>query len=101
MYYKEFGLAILRGAKVQWCWTLEVVKWNRRFSACDGITFTWLEPVYEEVWGLRLLYYRVKLLAQVKSQVEQLKIFGYWSGFVSFMRGLHFRFCKRWRNYSG
>lgn len=66
MYYEDFFIEILCGGKVQWCW-------NRRFRE----------------WSLRLLYYKVKTIPQLKSQVLQRKPQFYCSGFVSRNRGLH------------
>jgi len=77
MFYEDFFIDILYGGQVQWCWS----------------------KMFKE-WSLRLLYYKVKLLKQLKAQVKQVKVLFYSSGFVSFVRGLHFRFCKRWRNYN-
>jgi len=101
MFYEDYSLDILYGGKVQRCWILEIVRWNKHFINLSGIVVTWLEPIYERVWGFRLIYYKVKLLKQLKAQIEQLKIVFYSSGFVSFARGLHFNWCKRWKNYNG
>ena len=69
MNLEAYFTRILRGAKVQWCWTLEVVKWNRRLKACNNMVITWLEPVLERVWGLRLIYYKVKFVQLLNSKV--------------------------------
>jgi len=76
IYYEEFFINILRGGKVQWCWC-----------------------VHFKEWVLRLLYYEVKFVQRLESQIKQLKILFYYSGFISFTRGLHFNWCKRWKNY--
>jgi len=75
-YYEDFFFNIQCDGIVQWCW-------SKRFKE----------------WALRLLYYKVKFLQQIQEQIKQLEILDYYAGFVSFSRGLHFRFCKRWKNY--
>lgn len=72
----DHSLDILLGGKVQWCW-------SRRFHE----------------WSLRLLYYKVESIQQLKAQVTQLKLPARCSGFVLPGRGLHWnRKCKLGRN---
>lgn len=70
----DHSLDILRGGKVQWCW-------SRRFHE----------------WSLLLLYYKVESIQQLKAQVSQLKPLYHYSGFVLPGRGLHWHRKSRLR----
>lgn len=74
MYYEDYSIDILYGGVIQWC------------------------EQFNGEWSLTLLYYTVKLIERFQIQIERLTILFYSSGFVSFSRGLHFRYCRRWRN---
>ena len=72
----DHSLDFMLGGKVQLCW-------SRRFHE----------------WSLRLLYYKVESIRQLKAQVTQLKVLPHSSGFVLPGRGLHWnRKCKLERN---
>jgi len=73
-FYEDFGLDILLGGKVQWCY-------NKKLQE----------------WGWSLLYYKVKSRLQLKSQVVQLKPPVRCSGFVLPSRGRHWHRVSRLR----
>jgi len=74
MYYEDYFIDIRYGGKVQWCY-------SKRFKE----------------WSLRLLYYKVRSIKQLKAQVTQLQVSFLHSSFVSHERGLHWHRAPRLR----
>lgn len=97
MYYEDFFVKLTYGGVLQWCRSISV-KWQRHLESCSDRVLVWLVPVCKVEWTLRLIYYKAKLLQQLKSQVLQLKRLFYTTGITSRSRGEHHKYSKRWRN---
>lgn len=98
MYYEDFFIKIARGGIVRMCRTVNII-WDRQLRCCEQITSVWLTPVYKRAWSLQLLYYIPRDFQNSKGQVQHLQRLFYTAGVMSRTRGLHFNYCKRWRNY--
>ncbi len=97
-FYEDFSLDILLGGVVQWCWDYER-EWRQKIAGGDGLVYCLSYPTYKRVWSLTLLYYKIRSILRLKSQVVQLKPPAHCSGFVLHSRGRHWhRVSKLRRN---